>query len=155
VDTRKTVPGLRALAKYAVRVGGGQNHRHGLYDAILIKENHIAAAGGVGEAVGRARARAPHTARIEVEIERLDQIEPALAAGAEILLFDNMDLATLRQAVRQNAGRALLEASGNMTEERVADVAATGVDLISVGALTHSVTALDLSLRVLLVQDDQ
>jgi len=151
VDTRKTLPGLRALAKYAVRVGGGHNHRYGLYDGVLIKENHIAAAGGVGEAVRRARAYAPHTGRIEVEVERLDQIDEALAAGADVLLLDNMELATLREAVRRVAGRALLEASGNMTEERVAEVAAAGVDLISVGALTHSVTALDLSLRLGLI----
>jgi nicotinate-nucleotide pyrophosphorylase (carboxylating) len=148
IDTRKTVPGLRALAKYAVRVGGGHNHRHGLYDAILIKENHITAAGGVGEAVRRARVQAPHTARIEVEVERLEQIEDALAAGADILLLDNLELPVLREGVRRIAGRALVEASGGISEESVAAIAAAGVDLISVGALTHSVTALDLSLRL-------
>jgi nicotinate-nucleotide pyrophosphorylase (carboxylating) len=148
VDTRKTVPGMRALAKYAVRVGGGDNHRHGLYDAVLIKENHITAAGGVGEAIRRARALAPHTSRVEIEIERLDQLEEALGAGADIVLLDNMDPETLEQAVRRVNGRALVEASGGVTEATVAAIAATGVDLISVGALTHSVTALDLSLRL-------
>jgi nicotinate-nucleotide pyrophosphorylase (carboxylating) len=148
VDTRKTVPGLRALAKYAVRVGGGQNHRHGLYDAILIKENHIAAAGGLGEAIRRARATAPHTGRVEVEVETLDQIPEALAAGADVLLLDNMDVETMREAIRRIGGRALTEASGGVSEATVAAIAAAGVDLISVGALTHSVTALDLSLRL-------
>jgi nicotinate-nucleotide pyrophosphorylase (carboxylating) len=151
VDTRKTVPGMRALAKYAVRVGGGQNHRHGLYDAILIKENHIAAAGGVGEAIRRARAAAPHTGRIEIEVESLDQLPEALDAGAEILLLDNMSPELMREAVRRIGGRALTEASGNVNEATVAAVAAAGVDLISVGSLTHSVTALDLSLRLELV----
>jgi nicotinate-nucleotide pyrophosphorylase (carboxylating) len=155
VDTRKTVPGLRALAKYAVRVGGGQNHRHGLYDAILIKENHIAAAGGVGEAIRRARAAAPHTGRIEIEVESLDQIPEALDAGAEILLLDNMSPELMREAVRRIGGRALTEASGNVNEATVAIIAGTGVDLISVGSLTHSVTALDLSLRLELVAAEE
>lgn len=148
LDTRKTVPGLRLLAKYAVRVGGGQNHRHGLYDGVLIKENHIAAAGGVAEAVRRARAATPHTCRVEVEIERLDQIDEALAAGADLLLLDNVDLPTIREALRRISGRALVEVSGGITLEDVAQIAATGVDFISVGQLTHSVTALDLSLRL-------
>lgn len=155
VDTRKTVPGMRALAKYAVRVGGGQNHRYGLYDAILIKENHIAAAGGIGEAIRRARSAAPHTGRIEIEVESLDQIPEALDAGAEILLLDNMSPELMREAVRRIGGRALTEASGNVNEATVAAVAAAGVDLISVGSLTHSVTALDLSLRLGLVVPEE
>jgi nicotinate-nucleotide pyrophosphorylase (carboxylating) len=146
VDTRKTVPGLRALAKYAVRVGGGQNHRFGLYDGVLIKDNHIRAAGGIGSAVEGARRLAPHTLRVEVEAETLEQVAEALDAGADIALLDNMDLETLRQAVALCRGRALTEASGGINEATVRAVAEAGVDLISVGALTHSVTALDLSL---------
>jgi nicotinate-nucleotide pyrophosphorylase (carboxylating) len=148
IDTRKTVPGMRALAKYAVRVGGGHNHRHGLYDGVLIKENHIAAAGGVGEAIRRARAAAPHTSRVEIEVESFDQIPEALDAGADVLLLDNMSPEMMREAVRRIGGRALTEASGDVREATVAAVAASGVDLISVGALTHSVTALNLSLRL-------
>jgi nicotinate-nucleotide pyrophosphorylase (carboxylating) len=148
VDTRKTTPGLRSLEKWAVRAGGGFNHRHGLYDAVLIKENHIVAAGGIQPALHRARAFAPHTSRIEIEIERLDQIEPALGAGADVLLLDNMTPAELADAVGLIGGRALTEASGNVTEETIRSVAESGVDIISVGALTHSVRALDLSLRI-------
>lgn len=148
VDTRKTLPGLRALQKYAVRVGGGSNHRFGLFDAVLIKDNHIALAGGVAGAVEMARVRAGHTQRIEVEVDSLEQLEEALAAGAELILLDNMNLDTLRRAVALTAGRALLEASGGITLDSVAAVAAAGVDLISVGALTHSVAALDLSLEI-------
>ena len=147
-DTRKTVPGMRSLAKYAVRVGGGHNHRHGLYDAVLIKENHIAAAGGVAEAIRRARALAPHTTRVEIEAETLEQVRTALDAGADILLLDTMELDTLRQSVALCQGRALTEASGGVTEATLRDIAETGVDIISVGALTHSVKALDLSLRI-------
>jgi nicotinate-nucleotide pyrophosphorylase (carboxylating) len=146
VDTRKTVPGLRALAKYAVRAGGGHNHRFGLYDGVLIKDNHIQAAGGITAAVQGARRLAPHLLKIEVEVESLQQVREALAAGADILLLDNMDLETLRDAVRLCKGRALTEASGGVSEETVRAIAETGVDLISVGALTHSVTALDISL---------
>ncbi len=148
LDTRKTTPGLRALEKYAVRVGGGHNHRFGLFDGILIKDNHIAAAGGVRAAVTRARARAPHGLRVEVEVTTLAELEEALEAGADVILLDNMDLPTLRQAVARAAGRARLEASGGMTLERVRAVAETGVDFISVGALTHSAKALDLSLEI-------
>ncbi|AEB12815.1 carboxylating nicotinate-nucleotide diphosphorylase [Marinithermus hydrothermalis] len=148
LDTRKTTPGLRALEKYAVRVGGGHNHRFGLFDGILIKDNHIAAAGGVRAAVTRARARAPHGLRVEVEVTTLAELEEALEAGADVILLDNMDLPTLRQAVARTAGRARLEASGGMTLERVRAVAETGVDFISVGALTHSAKALDLSLEI-------
>ncbi len=146
VDTRKTLPGLRALEKYAVRIGGGFNHRAGLYDAVLIKDNHIHAAGGIGRAVALARAHAPHTMKVEVEASTLGQVEQALTAGADIILLDNMDITTLRQAVELVGGRAITEASGGLTEERLAEVAATGVDVLSVGALTHSAPAMDISL---------
>jgi len=146
VDTRKTAPGLRALDKYAVRVGGGYNHRIGLFDGVLLKENHIAAAGGIAAAVARARQRAPHTLRIEVEVRNLEEVEQALAAGAEILLLDNMPPALLRAAVALIGDRALTEASGGVSLETVREIAETGVQLISVGALTHSVRAADISL---------
>jgi len=145
-DTRKTVPGLRVLAKYAVRVGGGHNHRLGLYDAVLIKENHAAAAGGIAAAVARARGFAPHTMRIEVEVRDMREVEEALAAGADILLLDNLTAEQIRPIVEHIGARALTEASGGITEENVVAIAAAGVDIISVGALTHSVPALDLSL---------
>jgi nicotinate-nucleotide pyrophosphorylase (carboxylating) len=148
LDTRKTTPGWRALEKYAVRCGGGQNHRMGLYDMVLIKDNHIAAAGSLAEAVRRARASGAKLA-IEVEVRTLEELEEALALGVERVLLDNMDLATLREAVKRARGRAKLEASGGITLENVAAVAATGVDYISVGALTHSAPALDLSLELL------
>jgi nicotinate-nucleotide pyrophosphorylase (carboxylating) len=148
VDTRKTTPGLRALEKYAVRVGGGSNHRAGLDDGILIKDNHIAAAGSVAEAVGRARRDVPHGLKIEVEVQTLDQLDEALAAGAEAILLDNMSPQMVRDAVARAGGKALLEASGGITLETVSEYAGTGVDLISVGALTHSVRAIDLSLEV-------
>jgi len=146
LDTRKTLPGLRLLEKAAVRAGGGSNHRMGLYDAVLIKDNHIALAGGVAEAVRRARARS--AGPVEIEVSTPAQVEAALAAGAEILLLDNMDAETLEAAVRAARGRAVLEASGNMTLERIRAVAAAGVDRISVGALTHSAPAADLALRL-------
>lgn len=146
-DTRKTMPGLRALDKYAVRIGGGTNHRFNLSDGILIKDNHIAAAGGITAAVSAARARAPHTLKIEVEVETFDQLREALDAKADIIMLDNMSVEDMRTAVRITAGRALLEASGNMGERDLRAVAETGVDLISVGALTHSVKALDISLK--------
>jgi nicotinate-nucleotide pyrophosphorylase (carboxylating) len=148
VDTRKTTPGLRMLEKYAVRVGGGFNHRFGLYDAVLIKDNHLVAAGGITAAIQRARAAIPHTMKVEVEAETLEQVEEAVVAGADIILLDNMAPALLRQAVARIGGRALTEASGGITLENVAEIAATGVDLISVGALTHSVKALDVSLEL-------
>ncbi len=148
VDTRKTTPGLRALEKYAVRMGGGFNHRMGLFDGILIKDNHIEACGGVGEAVRRAYAAIPHTVKVEVEIDRLDQLEEALAAGADIILLDNMDVETMRTAVQINRGRAVLEASGGIKLENVAEVAATGVDIISVGALTHSSPSVDIGMHL-------
>jgi nicotinate-nucleotide pyrophosphorylase (carboxylating) len=146
VDTRKTTPGLRRLEKYSVRMGGGRNHRHSLYDGILIKENHIAAAGGIETAIRRARERVPHTLKIEIETRDLDEVRQALAAGAEIILLDNMDLETLRAAVELVDGRALTEASGGVNLETVRQIAETGVDLISVGALTHSAPAVDISM---------
>ena len=147
LDTRKTTPGLRALEKAAVAAGGASNHRAGLYDAILIKENHIAAAGGIAQAVQRARAAAPELAEtLEVEVRDGEEIEQALAAGAPRLLLDNMDDAQLRAAVAQVAGRASLEASGGVTLQTLRERAQTGVEWISMGALTHSAPALDLSL---------
>lgn len=146
VDTRKTTPGLRQLEKYAVRVGGGHNHRTGLYDGILIKENHISAAGGISLAVRRAREFAPHTMRIEVETENLEQVAEAMAAGADIIMLDNMDLEMMRRAVALVDGKALLEASGGVNLDTIAGIAATGVDIISVGALTHSARAVDISM---------
>jgi nicotinate-nucleotide pyrophosphorylase (carboxylating) len=145
LDTRKTTPGLRYLERAAVRAGGGHNHRDGLWDAILIKDNHVAAAGGVTEAIRRARrARMP----IEVEVDTLEQLNEALAAGAEMILLDNMPPDLMRRAVEITAGRARLEASGGMTLEGAVAAAEAGVDRISVGALTHSAPALDLSLEV-------
>ena len=147
VDTRKSTPGLRALEKYAVRAGGGSNHRYNLADGILIKDNHIKAAGGITAAVEAARQNAPHTLRIEVEAESLDEVREALEAGADIIMLDNMDNAGMREAVEIIAGRALTEASGNMGERDLRAVAETGVDFISIGALTHSVKSLDVSLK--------
>ncbi|MFL5818716.1 MAG: carboxylating nicotinate-nucleotide diphosphorylase [Conexibacter sp.] len=145
LDTRKTTPGLRMAEKAAVYFGGGTNHRIGLFDEILIKENHAAAAGGVGEAVRRARAARPDLP-LEVEVRSLEELDEALAAGAPRILLDNMDLATMRAAVERTAGRASLEASGGVTLESLREIAETGVDFISIGALTHSAPALDLSL---------
>jgi nicotinate-nucleotide pyrophosphorylase (carboxylating) len=146
VDTRKTTPGLREIEKYAVRVGGGINHRTGLYDGVLIKENHIAAAGGIGEAISRARAYIPHTLKIEIETETRAQVEEALLAGADIIMLDNMDCATMRDCVELIGGRALVEASGGVNLDSVRAIAETGVDIISVGALTHSPRAMDISM---------
>jgi nicotinate-nucleotide pyrophosphorylase (carboxylating) len=148
VDTRKTTPGLRTLEKYAVRAGGGHNHRSGLFDGILIKDNHIRLAGGVAEAIQLARRAAPHTVRIEVEVESLEQLQEALEAGADLVLLDNMPIALMREAVRLTGGRALLEASGNIDAANIRAVAETGVDLISVGAITHSAPALDISMDI-------
>ena len=147
VDTRKTTPGLRVLEKYAVRTGGGENHRMNLANGILIKDNHIQAAGGITAAVEAARRNAPRTLKIEVETESLEQVKEALEAGADIIMLDNMDLHTMRQAVKLVDGRALTEASGNMDRKDLEAVARTGVDMVSVGALTHSVKALDISLK--------
>jgi len=149
LDTRKTTPGLRALEKAAVAAGGASNHRAGLYDAILIKENHIAAAGGIARAVARARAHAPELAHtLEVEVRDREEIEEALAAGAPRLLLDNMDARELREAVELVAGRARLEASGGVTIASLRELASTGIEWISMGALTHSAPALDLSLMM-------
>lgn len=148
VDTRKTTPGLRALEKYAVTVGGGNNHRFGLDDGILIKDNHIAAVGSITAAVTRAKAAAPHGLNVEVEVQDLAGLEEALAAGAHIVLLDNMSPDEIRDAVSVTAGRALLEASGGIKLDNLKSYAETGVDLISVGALTHSARAIDLSLEV-------
>ena len=148
IDTRKTTPGLRAFEKYAVRAGGGMNHRVGLFDAILIKDNHIAVAGGVGAAVAAAHARAGHMVKIEVEVDTLDQLDEALRHRIDAVLLDNMDVTTLREAVRRIAGRVLAEASGGVSLETVRAIAETGVDLISVGALTHSAPVLDLGLDI-------
>jgi len=148
LDTRKTAPGLRWFDKRAVRVGGGWNHRFGLSDGILIKDNHIAAAGSIARAVGLVRDKAPHTLRVEVEVETLAGVEEALKAGADIILLDNMDPVQMAQAVKLVQGRAKLEASGGITLETVQEVAHTGVDFISVGALTHSPRAADFSLEI-------
>jgi nicotinate-nucleotide pyrophosphorylase (carboxylating) len=146
VDTRKTTPGLRAFEKYAVRCGGGRNHRSGLFDAVLIKDNHIAAAGGLAQAVERARAHAGHMLKIEVEVDTLAQLADALRHPIDVVLLDNMTPAQLREAVAVVAGRVLTEASGGVSLETVRAIAETGVDLISVGALTHSAPVLDLGL---------
>jgi nicotinate-nucleotide pyrophosphorylase (carboxylating) len=148
VDTRKTLPGLRLAQKYAVRMGGGTNHRIGLYDAVLIKENHIAAAGGVTAVLEAARRVAPQAAFVEIEVETLAQLQEALAAGAQMVLLDNMDLPTLREAVRINAGRAILEISGGVTLDTLRALAETGVDRISIGTLTKDVKATDFSMRL-------
>jgi nicotinate-nucleotide pyrophosphorylase (carboxylating) len=144
--TRKTLPGLRAVQKYAVRVGGGSNHRFGLDDAVLIKDNHIAAAGGIKPAVTRARAAVGHLVKVEVEVDTLAQLDEALAVGVDAVLLDNMRIEELRDAVAAVGGRAITEASGRITPETAPAVAATGVDLISIGWLTHSATALDIGL---------
>jgi nicotinate-nucleotide pyrophosphorylase (carboxylating) len=146
VDTRKTTPGLRVLEKYSVRMGGGGNHRMALYDAVLIKENHVAAAGGITAAVSRAQQRVPHTQKIEVEVRNLEEVSEALAAKADILLLDNMSLAELTAAVELVGDQALTEASGGVNLESVREIAETGVRLISVGALTHSYRAVDISM---------
>jgi nicotinate-nucleotide pyrophosphorylase (carboxylating) len=148
VDTRKTLPGLRLAQKYAVRTGGGTNHRIGLYDAVLIKENHIAAAGGVTPVLQAAQRVAASATFIEIEVETLAQLEEALAAGAKMVLLDNMELPTLREAVRINAGRAILEISGGVTRETLRALAETGVDRISIGTLTKDVKATDFSMRL-------
>jgi len=154
VDTRKTTPGLRLIEKYAVTVGGGRNHRMALDDAVMIKDNHIVAAGGIAAAVKRARNAVPHTMTITVECETLEQVDEALIAGADVLLLDNMDNETRAEGVRRAKGKALTEASGSITEETAAEIAATGVDILSVGALTHSSKALDISLDIIETYQD-
>lgn len=149
VDTRKTTPGHRMLEKYAVRVGGGHNHRFGLYDAVMIKDNHIKGAGGLGQAIRAARAQIPHTMKIEVEVENRDQLKEALEEQADIIMLDNMEIAEMQESValiRQAAPHVIVEASGNVSLETVRDIAETGVDVISAGRLTYSVPSLDISL---------
>ena len=148
VDTRKTLPGLRLAQKYAVKTGGGVNHRIGLYDAVLIKENHIAAAGGVAAVLKRVQDTAPQARFVEIEVETLAQLDEALACGAQMVLLDNMDIPTLQDAVRRNAGRAILEISGGVNLQTVRALADTGVDRISIGALTKDVKAIDFSMRM-------
>jgi nicotinate-nucleotide pyrophosphorylase (carboxylating) len=148
LDTRKTMPGLRCLDKYAVRIGGGTNHRSGLYDGVLIKDNHIAAAGGISKALARVRGHIPHTLKIEVEVKNLQEVEEALIAGADIIMLDNMTNEDMRKAVAFVKGKVPLEASGNVTLANVKQIAETGVDFISIGALTHSVPASDISLKI-------
>ncbi len=147
-DTRKTLPGLRALQKYAVTVGGGKNHRFNLSDGAMLKDNHIDAAGGIPQAVAAIREKLGHMVKLEVETRNLDEVRQALDAGADIIMLDNMDCPSMAEAVRIVDGRALLEASGGIREETLRPVAETGVDIISIGALTHSVTALDISMKI-------
>jgi nicotinate-nucleotide pyrophosphorylase (carboxylating) len=148
VDTRKTTPGLRRLEKAAVRAGGGHNHRFGLFDGVLLKDNHLVAAGGVAAAIAAAKAHAHHLLKVEVEVTSHQQLEEALAAGADVILLDNMSPAEMAEAVRSVGGRVPLEASGNVTREKVGEIARTGVDFISVGRLTHSAPACDISLEL-------
>jgi len=149
VDTRKTTPGLRILEKYAVRMGGGYNHRFGLYDAVLIKDNHIAIAGGIKSAVDSVRKQSSHTVKIEVEVESLSQLQEALKAQVDIIMLDNMDLETMKEAVKMVKGKTLIEASGEITLEKVRKIAQAGIDLISIGALTHSVKSLNISMEII------
>jgi nicotinate-nucleotide pyrophosphorylase (carboxylating) len=149
VDTRKTTPGLRVLEKYAVRIGGGYNHRFGLYDAVLIKDNHIATAGGIKPAVNSIRKQISHTVKIEVEVENLSQLQEALEMRVDVIMLDNMNLNVMKKAVKTAKGKVLLEASGRVTLENVREIAQTGVDLISIGALTHSVKSLDISMEII------
>lgn len=148
-DTRKTTPGLRPFEKYAVRVGGGHNHRFSLSDGMMLKDNHLAAAGSITKAVTLARASAPHTIKIEVEAENMDQVRECLACGVEIIMLDNMDCESMRHAVALTNGRALLEASGGVNLKNVRQIAETGVNIISIGALTHSAPACDISMRLI------
>ncbi len=147
-DTRKTLPGLRALQKYAVTCGGGKNHRYNLSDCAMLKDNHIDAKGGITPAVKALREKIGHTVKIEVETRTLLEVEEAISAGADIIMLDNMDNETMAEAVKMAEGKALLEASGNLTKERLRSVAELGVDILSIGALTHSVTAFDISMRI-------
>ena len=149
LDTRKTAPGLRLLDKYAVRMGGGFNHRLGLYDGILIKDNHIMAADSIAKAIALARENAPHTLKVEVEVEDLSGVEEAIQTGADTILLDNMSPDEMRKAVQLSGCRITIEASGNVNLDNIREIAQTGVDLISVGALTHSASAVDLSLELI------
>lgn len=151
VDTRKTTPGFRSLEKYAVRIGGGYNHRYGLFDGILIKDNHIDAAGGIGEAIRRAREKAHHLLKIEIEVRNLREVKEALAAGAHVIMLDNMPVERMNRAVdliRRKRPEVIIEASGGVSLENVRSIASTGVDLISVGAITHSASAVDISMEI-------
>ena len=148
LDTRKTAPGLRYFDKYAVRIGGGTNHRFGLYDGILIKDNHIEAAGGISHALDRVYRHLPHTLKVEIEVKNLQELEEALIAGADVIMLDNMTVEHMKKAVEIVNGRVPLEASGNVTLTNVKQIAETGVDFISIGALTHSVPASDISLKI-------
>nr|WP_207707868.1 carboxylating nicotinate-nucleotide diphosphorylase [Heliorestis convoluta] len=152
VDTRKTTPGLRVLEKHAVRMGGGKNHRFGLFDGALLKDNHIRLAGGIQQAVSQARQSIPHTVKIEVEVEDLTAVTEALEAKADIIMLDNMSLDMMKEAVRLIGGKAIIEASGSITEDNIVEVAKTGVHFISMGALTHTVKALDISLDVEMIK---
>jgi len=146
LDTRKTVPGLRILDKYAVRIGGGSNHRFGLFDGILIKDNHIKLAGSITEAVRSVRERGPHLFKIEVETKNLEEVKEALSAGADIIMLDNMPIETIKEALEIIKGRALTEVSGGINLENIRKIAETGVDFISIGTITHSPPALDIAL---------
>ena len=148
VDTRKTLPGMRQLQKYAVVVGGGHNHRFNLSDGAMLKDNHIDAAGGIINAVTALRDKIGHMTRIEIEVRSLDELEQALSVKADVIMLDNMDTDTMREAVLMTNGRAILEASGNVTLDNIREIAETGVDIISMGALTHSVKAFDISMRL-------
>ncbi len=147
-DTRKTLPGLRPLQKYAVTVGGGKNHRYNLSDAAMLKDNHVDAGGGIKNAVAKLKARLGHMTKIELEVRNLDELREALDAGVDVIMLDNMSCEMMAQAVKITDGRALLEASGGITDETLRQIAETGVDIISMGALTHSVTAFDISLKI-------
>ncbi len=148
-DTRKTLPGLRPLQKYAVTVGGGKNHRYNLSDAAMLKDNHVDAGGGITNAVAKLKARLGHMTKIELEVRNLDELREALDAGVDVIMLDNMSCEMMAQAVKITDGRALLEASGGITDETLRQIAETGVDIISMGALTHSVTAFDISLKII------
>ena len=148
LDTRKTAPGLRIFDKYSVRVGGGYNHRIGLFDGVLIKDNHIVAAGGISEAIKKARSYIPHTLKIEVEVETINQLTEALDAGADVIMLDNMNIETMEKAVKIVANRIPLEASGGINLDNVAEIAATGVDFISIGDITHSARSSNFSLKI-------
>jgi nicotinate-nucleotide pyrophosphorylase (carboxylating) len=147
-DTRKTIPGMRILEKYAVKTGGGSNHRYSLSDGVLIKDNHIAAAGSIKKAIECAKKAAPHTAKIEVETESINEVKEALEAKADIIMLDNMSIEMMKQAVDIINSRATVEASGNITIDNIREVALTGVNIISIGALTHSVKAMDISMKI-------
>ena len=148
LDTRKTMPGLRCIDKYAVKIGGGTNHRYGLYDGVLIKDNHIAAAGGISKTLARVRGHIPHTLKVEVEVKNLQEVEEAIISGADLIMLDNMTNEDMKKAVAIVNGKVPVEASGNVTLANVRKIAETGVDFISVGALTHSVPASDISLKI-------